>query len=127
MRILFVPIILTLLVSCMTHKLNVRLNGVPTQSMEARLDKENGYKTVDLLLPGGWWTVSASESGISPRIVKIEGRQHVRFELPPDRMLSVKPVELTLQGLDVAGKPSGTPFTVTIDYYTRSQKASPFS
>ena len=127
MRFITLPILLSMLVSCTAYKLHVRLNGQPTQSMEARIDKANGIRTVDLLLPGGSWVVSAAESGINPRIVAVDGRQHVRFELPPDRMLSLKPVELTLQGLNTEGKPSGNPFVVVIDQYNRTQKASPFT
>jgi hypothetical protein len=82
MRITSIPILLIALVSCTLHKLEVRLNGQPTQSMEARVAKEDGDRMVDLLLPGGAWAVSASEPGITPRIVVIDGRQHVRIELP---------------------------------------------
>ena len=127
MRVIALPIVLSMLVSCTAYKLHVRLNGQPTQSMTARIDKANGIRTVDLLLPGGSWAVTSTEPGINPRISKKDGQQHVRFELPPDRLLSLKPVELTLQGLNVEGKPSGTPFTVVIDHYSRYQKSSPNS
>ena len=127
MRFLTLPIILSVFVSCTAYKLHVRLNGQPTQSMVARIDEANGIRIVDLLLPGGAWEVSAAESDINPRIIAVAGKQHVRFELPPSRMLSLKPVELTLQGLNTKGKPSGEPFTVVIDYYNRAEKASAFS
>ena len=127
MRFLAISIFLSMLVSCSAYKLHVRLNGQPTQSMEARIDKANGIRTVDLVLPGGAWAVSATESGINPRVHVIDGRKHVRFDLPPDRLLSVKPIELSLQGLNIEGKPSGNPFVVVIDQYSRTQKASPFT
>ena len=127
MRLITLTIILSVFFSCTSYRLHVRLNGQPTQSMVARIEKANGIRIVDLLLPGGTWVVSATESDITPRIIAIAGQQHVRFKLPPDRMLSLKPVELTLQGLNTNGKPSGEPFTVVIDYYNRTEKASSFS
>jgi len=127
MRFVFLPACLLVLVSCSAYKLHVRLDGRPTTSMEARLAKVNGIRTVDLFIPSGLWAVSSNEPGLNPRILKTDGRQHVRFEVPPDRMLSIKPVELMLQGLDLGGKPSGIPFTVTIDHYTLGQKASSLS
>jgi hypothetical protein len=127
MRIITIPVLLLSLVSCTAHKLEVRLNGQPTQSMEARVEKENGLRTVDLLLPGGLWAVSAEEAGVTARIVEIDGRRHVRIGLPPERMISSKPIVLTLQWLDLNGKPSGTPYTVSLNYYNRQQKASRYS
>jgi len=127
MRFLTLPILLSMLVSCAAYNLHVRLNGKPTQSMKARIEKVNGIWTVDLLIPGGAWAVSSSESGINPHILKIDGQQHVRFDLPPNRMLSSKPVELTLQGLNLEGKPAGDPFIVVIDHYNQYQRASPLS
>ncbi len=127
MRNIPIPILLLGLVSCTAHKLEVRLNGQPTQSMEARVAKEDGDRMLDLVLPGGAWAVSASEPGITPRIVVIDGRQHVRIELPPGRMISSKPIEITLQGLGNDGKPAGSPYTVSLDYSSRSQKASRYS
>ena len=127
MRITTLPILLFALVSCTLHKLEVRLNGQPTQSMEARVEKEDGRRTVDLLLPGGYWTVSTSELGLTTRIVEIEGRRHVRIGLPPDRMLSSRPLELTLQGLDAKGNPAGAPYLVSLDYTSRYQKSSRYS
>ena len=121
------PLLLLALVACTAHKLEVRLNGQPTQSMEARVGKEDGDRMIDLLLPGGKWAVSASEGGITPRIVLIDGRQHVRIEVPPGRMISSKPIEITLQGLGNDGKPAGTPYTVTLGYNSRYLKASHYS
>jgi hypothetical protein len=115
------------LVSCTAHKLDVRLNGQPTQSMDARIKKNNGHRIIDLILPGGSWAVSAEESGVVPRIVELEGRKHVFVELPDDRMVSSKPILITLQGLDRDGKPSGKPYTVSLSYYNRQQKASPYT
>jgi hypothetical protein len=127
MRIFAVAGFVVLLVSCTAHKLVVHLNGQPTQSMQARVEKENGLRVVDLLLPGGSWAVSAEEAGLTPRIVEINGRQHVRIGLPSDRMVSSKPIVVTLQGLDMNGNPAGTPYTVSLDYYNRQQKASRYS
>ncbi len=116
-----------LFVSCTAYKLHVRLDGQPTQAMEARTRKADGFWTVDLVLPRGSWAVTSGEPGIAPRLVESAGRQHVRVELPPGRMLSVKPLELKLQGLNGEGKPSGPPFTVTIDHYSQFQRGSSFS
>lgn len=127
MRMLVLTGILVLLVSCTTHKLVVHLNGQPTQSMEARVEKVDGLRIVDLLLPGGSWAVSAEEAGLTPRLVEINGRKHLRIGLPLDRMISSKPIVVTLQGLDLNGKPSGAPYTVSLDYYNRQQKASRYS
>ena len=127
MRFAVLPALLVMLVSCSAYKLHVRLDGRPAESMVARIDKVNGVKTVDLVLPGGLWAVHATESGINPHILEIDGLKHVRFQLPPDRMLSLRPIELTLQGLDLKGQPSGNPIIVTIDQYNRTQKASPYS
>lgn len=127
MRVTAIPILLITLVSCTMHKLEVRLNGQPTQSMEARVEKVNGQRIVDLILPGGSWAVSAEEPGVIPRILQLDGRQHVRIEPPPDRMVSSKPILLTLQGLGPDGKPTGSPYIVSLDYYNREQKASRFT
>jgi hypothetical protein len=127
MRNVTIPALLISLLACTAHKLEVRLNGQPTQSMEARVAKEDGDRMVDLLLPGGAWSVSASEAGITPRIMMIDGRQHVRIEMPPGRMISSRPIEISLQGLDSKGKPAGTPYTVTLDYNSKYQKASRYS
>ena len=127
MRVITVLTSLGLLVSCTAHKLEVRLNGQPTTSMEGRVDKENGTRMVDLLIPGGRWAVSATEPGIHPRLVEVDGRQHVRIELPPDRMISLKPIVITLQGLDASGLPAGSPYTVSLDYSSHQQKASRYS
>ena len=127
MRNVTISALLISLLACTAHKLEVRLSGQPTQSMEARVAKEDGDRMVDLLLPGGAWSVSASEAGITPRIMMIDGRQHVRIEMPPGRMISSRPIEITLQGLDSKGKPAGTPYTVTLDYNSKYQKASRYS
>ncbi|MFZ1376840.1 MAG: hypothetical protein WAS25_09625 [Geothrix sp.] len=127
MRFLALLTLLISLVSCTAHKLEVRLNGQPTQSMEARVGIINGQRTIDLILPGGSWAVSAEESGVVPRIVDLDGRKHVFVELPIDRMVSSKPIVLTLQGLDRDGKPSGSPYIVSLDYYNRQQKASRYT
>src|ERR1035438_387503 len=127
MRIVAISILLLALASCTAHKLEVRLNGQPTQSMEARVAKEDGDRMIDLLLPGGNWSVSALEAGIMPRIMLIDGRQHVRIEMPPGRMISSKPIEITLQGLGNDGKPAGSPYTVTLGYNSRYLKASHYS
>lgn len=127
MRITTLPILLIAFVSCTLHKLEVRLNGQPTQSMEARVENEDGRRIVDLLLPGGYWSVSTSESGLTTRIVEIEGRRHVRIGLPSDRLLSSKPLELTIQGLDPKGNPVGASYLVSLDYTSRYQKASRYS
>lgn len=119
--------LLLALTACATHKLEVRLNGRATQSMEARVEVNNGRRIIDLLLPGGAWAVSAEEAGVIPRILELEGRKHVHVELPPERMVSAKPVVLTLQGLDPQGQPVGSPITVTLDYYSRAQKASRYT
>ena len=115
------------LTACTAHKLEVRLNGRPTQTMEARVEKDNGRRIIDLILPGGAWALSAEEAGVIPRILELEGRKHVHVELPPERMVSARPVVLTLQGLDPQGQPVGSPITVTLDYYSRAQKASRFT
>ena len=127
MRVYAIPTLLIALVSCTFHKLEVRLNGQPTQSMEARVDKEGGRRIVDLLLPGGFWSVSTSESGLTTRIIEIDGRRHVRIGLPSDRLLSSRPLELILQGLDTKGNPAGAPYLVSLDYNSRYQKASRYS
>ena len=127
MRVLAILLSLIALVSCTLHKLEVRLNGQPTQSMEARVEKVDGRRTVDLILPGGYWSVSTSESGVTTRIVDVDGRRHVRIGLPEDRMLSSRPLELTLQGLDPNGNPTGAPYLVSLDYINRYQKASRYS
>ena len=115
------------LTACTAHKLEVRLNGRPTQSMEARVEMNKGRRIIDLILPGGAWAVSADEAGVNPRILLLEGRKHVQVELPPERMVSAKPIVLTLQGLNPQGQPVGSPYTVTLDYYNRAQKASRFT
>jgi len=127
MRIPAIFISLVATVSCTFHKLEVRLNGQPTQSMEARVENADGRRIVDLLLPGGYWAVSTPESGLTTRIVEIEGRRHVRIGLPSDRLLSSRPLELTLQGLDPNGNPVGDPYLVSLDYTSRHQKASRYS
>ena len=127
MRIQSSVAFLLAMTACTTHKLEVRLNGRPTQSMEARVENNNGRRIIDLILPGGAWAVSAEEVGVVPRILEREGRKHVFVELPSERMVSAKPVVLTLQGLDPQGKPVGSPYTVTLDYYSRAQKASRFT
>ena len=127
MRFLPAVALLLALTACMAHKLEVRLNGRPTQTMEARVENHNGRRIIDLILPGGAWALSAEEAGVIPRILELEGRKHVHIELPPERMVSAKPVVLTLQGLDPQGKPVGSPYTVTLDYYNREQKASRYT
>jgi len=127
MRIQASVALLLSLTACTAHKLEVRLNGRPTQTMEARVENHNGRRIIDLLLPGGAWAVSAEEAGVIPRILELEGRKHVHVELPPERMVSAKPIVLTLQGLDPHGKAVGAPITVTLDYYSRAQKASRFT
>ena len=127
MRFLPAVALLLALTACMAHKLEVRLNGRPTQTMEARVENHNGRRIIDLILPGGAWALSAEEAGVIPRILELEGRKHVHIELPPERMVSAKPVVLTLQGLDPHGKAVGAPITVTLDYYSRAQKASRFT
>ena len=127
MRIQSSVAFLLAMTACTTHKLEVRLNGRPTQSMEARVENHNGRRIIDLILPGGSWAVSAEEAGVVPRILEREGPKHVFVELPSERMVSAKPVVLTLQGLDPQGKPVGSPYTVTLDYYNREQKASRFT
>jgi len=127
MRIQSSVAFLLAMTACTAHKLEVRLNGRPTQSMEARVENNNGRRIIDLILPGGSWAVSAEGAGVVPRILEREGRKHVFVELPSERMVSAKPVVLTLQGLDPQGKPVGSPYTVTLDYYNREQKASRFT
>ncbi len=126
-RTVAIPALLFTIVSCTTHQLLVSLNGRPTQSMEARIEKVSGSRVVDLTLPGGLWAVSTQEAGLITRIVEMDGLQHVRIDLPADRMVSSRPILLTLQGLDRDGKPSGTPYTVSLAYLNRQQKASPYT
>ena len=125
LRFIAIPVFLSTLVSCTRHQLVVTLNGRPAQSMEARIDRVDGSRVIDLALPGGLWAVSTQEAGLTTRLVEIDGLQHVRINLPADRMVSSRPILLTLQGLDRNGKPSGDPYTVSLGYLNRQQKASP--
>lgn len=49
MRIQASVALLLALTACTTHKLEVRLNGRPTQSMEARVENDNGRRIIDLI------------------------------------------------------------------------------
>jgi hypothetical protein len=119
------PAILALLLlasACTNYQVRVRLEGLPATSMTARMDKADGFWTVDVCLPAGHWSVKALEPELAPRTLLVDGREHVRFELPPGRLLTIKPVDLTIQALDDQGHPFGTPLRVTVDAYTLTQR-----
>jgi hypothetical protein len=129
MRLPALPFLALLLLApaCTNYKVQVRLEGQPTTSISARMDKADGFWTVDVVLPPGQWTVKAQEADLAPRLLLSEGRQHVRFELPPGRLLTVRPVELTIQAVDGQGRTSGNPLRVTVDHYTLAQRSGRYS
>ena len=82
--------------ACTSRKVDVRLHGRPTESLEARAERVDGQWTVDLDLPLGQWTVDLPEEGLTARVIQAGGRPHARWETTRERLLG-KPIRVRLQ------------------------------
>lgn len=90
------PVLGLLLLGCASQKVEVRLQGRPAESLQARADREDGSWTVDVDLPQGQWEVDLPEEGRAVRVVDRGGRPHARWETTGERLLA-KPFRVRLR------------------------------